>query len=54
MQALRGKRGIALRILDPGDRRGWAINAMPWEFYLQKRDSIPIVQKAGGSSSIAA
>jgi len=54
MQALRGSRGIALPIIDPGARRGWAVGAIPSEFYAWKRDLVPTVQEAGGCKIIAA
>jgi len=54
MQALRGSRGIALPIIDPSARRGWAVIAIPCKFYAQKRDLVPIVQEAGGCKIIAA
>jgi hypothetical protein len=47
MQAQRGSRSTAVRILNIGARKGWVVNAMPRPLYTRERDLLPNVQAAG-------
>jgi len=44
--AHRGSRGIALRFLDHGTRRGWLVNATPRPLFTPGKDPALIVQEA--------
>jgi hypothetical protein len=43
-----GSRGIALPLLDHGNRRGWGVSVTPRPLFTPRKDPVPIVQEAGG------
>jgi hypothetical protein len=47
MTAQRGSRGAALPFLNLGARWMWMPNSMPWPFYPQTRDPVPLLKEAG-------
>jgi hypothetical protein len=47
MKAQRGRRGIALLILNLSARGSWVVTVMPWLLYTQEVASVPIIQESG-------
>jgi hypothetical protein len=40
-------RGLALLFHDRGTRRGWVVSGTPWPHFTPRKDSLPILQRAG-------
>ena len=46
--AHRGSRGIALRFLDHGTRRGWGVSVTPWPLFTPGKTRYPLYRRVGG------